>query len=198
MSKRRSLKPPKPNRNHLRGLLRLVVARHTEDLSWLDKVDPVWHRTIITKGQQVPNTGREASSYLWAMENICYEDDGWVCFLQGNPFGHFDGLFEALNKPMQYELQMTPLARGFVPTDAHGAPHDADLPVREFFERFIGPWPTADDGQLMFGPGAQFIVPAAYIRGHTRDEIREIREAVDEHPEGAWAMERIWHPWLVF
>ena len=199
MSRRHhKLKPSKPTRKHLHGLLRLIVARFDEDLSWLRKVDPAWHVNVVTKGIDVPNTGREASSYLWAMENICYEDDGWVCFVQGNPFEHFDDVLAALNDPPQYPLQFVPLVHRYEMTNASGAPHDADLPVREFFERFIGPWPTTDDGTIAFGPGAQFVVPAAYIRGHTKDEIRELRKAIDEHPEGAWAMERLWDPWVKF
>jgi hypothetical protein len=198
MSKRPSLKPPKQSRRHLKGLLRLVVARYDEDLSWLNRIDPLWHRTIVTKGQQLPNTGREASSYLWAMENVTYEDDGWVCFVQGNPFDHYDGLFEALNDPLEYPLQFLPLARGYAQTDATGKPHDHDVPVREFFEKFVGPWPTTDDGAIGFAPGAQFIVPAAYLRGHTKDELRELRAAVDEHEAGAHAMERIWEAWMKF
>ncbi len=185
-------------RNHLRGMLRLVVARYTEDLSWIDRVDPLWHRTVITKGQQIPNVGRVASTYLWAMENVCYEDDGWVCFVQGNPFDHYDGLYQALNDPMQYPLQFLPLGRSYAMTDADGAPHDSGVPVRDFWERLIGPWPTTDDGLLQFAPGAQFIVPAAYIRGKTKDEIREARELVESHEAGAHAMERIWDQWVKF
>lgn len=175
------------------GSLRLVVARYQESLDWVQRVDKKWHRSIVTKGVQVPNTGREASSYLWAMEEF-YEDDGWICFVQGAPFHHYPALYTILNKTPQYPLQYVPLGKGFVKSDEDGGPHDQGLPVKEWWEAMIGEWP----GAATFAPGAQFIVPAAYIRARTLDEIRALRELCDTTEYGAHTMERLWQPWIVW
>lgn len=175
------------------GSLRLVVARHDEDLSWLRKVDKRWHPTIVTKGQQVPNTGREASSYLWAMEKY-REDDGWLCFVQGEPFEHYPELLTVLNDAVAYPPQFVPLGKLMLSSDGDGGPNDSDLPVAEFFESMIGTWP----GSVNFAPGAQFIVPAWILRGKTVDEIRAARELCDGVEGGAHAMERLWWAWLVY
>lgn len=173
---------------------RLVIARHDEDLSWTQKVDrKKWHLTVITKGQQVPNTGREVSSFLYAMSEVCYDDDGWVCFVQGNPFDHYPSLLKILNEGI-LPLQFTPLGKEFVTTDEYGGPHDSDLPVKEWFEDYCGKWP----GDLPFAPGGQFVTPAAWIRGRTKEELRELRKRVEETEEGAYTMERLWYYYLVW
>jgi hypothetical protein len=178
------------------GSLRLVVARHDEDLGWLDRVDRRWHRSVITKGQQVPNTGREASSWLYAMENVCREDDGWVCFVQGDPFDHYPELLTVLNKAAGYPSQFVPLGTEMLSSDGTGGPHDSNLEVADWFEAMIAPWP----GSINFAPGGQFLAPAWILRGRTLDEIRAARALVDEAPEdvGAHTMERLWWAWLVF
>ena len=172
---------------------RLVVARHKEDLGWTQKVDrKKWHLSVVTKGQQVPNEGREASSFLWAMEQF-YEDDGWICFVQGDPFDHYPALLKVLNEGIM-PLQFTPLGKEFLASDENGGPHDADLPVKEWFEEYCGKWP----GPIRFAPGGQFVTPAAWIRSRTKDELRELRERVNASPIGAWTLERLWLPLFVW
>lgn len=190
--------------------LRIVVARHEEDVGWLNAVPKRWHVSVVKKGVHLPNTGREASSYLWAMENVCFEDDGWVMFLQGDPFSLLPGgrlwvgspyahlepeyLMGALAMP-EFPPSFVWLGRpGFV-TERDGSPHHPGLPVGEWHDDICeAPWPEKG---IEFAPGAQFVVPAWMIRGKKKDKIRALREKVDAAPEtGAWCMERLWHTWL--
>ena len=173
---------------------RLVIARHEEDLSWLQKVDRKrWHVTVIKKGEQVPNAGREASSYLYAMSEVCYDDDGWICFVQGDPFDHFPNLIDVLNGGI-LPLQFVPLGIGWYESDEQGGPHDANLPVREWYEEYCGKWRE----NIRFAPGAQFVTPAAWIRSRTQEELRALRERIETTPGGAWTMERLWLPYFTW
>lgn len=167
---------------------------YEEDLSWLHAVNKKWHRSIVTKGQQVPNTGREASSYLWAMEQY-RDDDGWLCFVQGDPFDHYPQLLTLLNKVEEYPKQFVPLGNCFVATDGNGLPHHGGLPVKEWFEALIAPWPGDEKG-LLFAPGAQFLLHGSMLREKSVDDYRAVREKVDNDPAGAWVMERLWWPWF--
>lgn len=171
--------------------LRLVVARHNEDVSWLRDVPKRWHRSVITKGVDIPNEGREASSFLLAMERY-YEDDGWLMFVQGDPFEHCPGLKPVFSLPELPE-QFCPLGFHVVESDETGRPWHDDLPVKEYFEDLIGPW----TGDVQFVGGGQFLIPSWIMRGKTLTEIRELRERVCADPKGAWVMERLWHRWLV-
>lgn len=170
------------------GSLRLVVARHTEDLGWLREVPKHWNVSVVTKGVHLPNTGREASSYLYAMEKF-YEDDGWLMFVQGDPFAHFPHLLEAL-PAKEYSQQFVPVTQYVAESDAAGGPHHWEpLPVKEWYEDFVGPWP----GSVLFYVGAQFMLPAWIMRGRTKNEFRELRERVCAEETGAWTIERLWH-----
>lgn len=174
---------------------RLVIARNDEDLSWTQRVDRKrWHITVIKKGQQVPNAGREASSYLYAMSEVCYDDDGWVCFVQGDPFDHYPALIEVLNGGV-LPMQLVPLGKDWYESDEEGGPwHPVSLPVKEWYEEYIGKWRES----IRFAPGAQFVTPAALIRSRTQDELRALRERVETTPGGAWTMERLWLPYFTW
>ena len=175
------------------GSLRLVVAAYDEDLSWLKQVDKKWEISVIRKDKDIPNVGREASSFLYAMEKF-YEDDGWICFLQGDPFHHCTNILNLLNNIRDYYLIFIPLSDKVLQTYANGGPYDRNLPVKEWHERWIGKWP----GNIAFAPGGQFITPAAWIRSRTLEELREARTAVEELDVGAYTMERLWHPYLTW
>lgn len=186
------------------GSHRLVVARYNEDLGWLHRVAKHWHVTVVKKDTawdaHRPNSGREASSYLWAMEQY-YDDRGVIAFVQGNPFDHCPGLlsFLALDT-IPYEF--LPLGAGYLVCDWEGGPHHPGLPLERWHEDLVGPiptagrWPRREKLALQFVPGAQFCVPAEVIRRKTKEEIRALRERVETEPEAPWVMERLWGPWL--
>jgi hypothetical protein len=173
------------------GTLRLVVARHQENLDWIRKVPKKWNVSVVTKGVQVPNTGREASSYLYAMEKY-YEDDGWTMFVQGDPFEHYPPLMKVLEQG-SLPLRFCPLGFRLEESDEDGAPWDGGLPVRQYFEDLVGPW----TGNVQFAPGAQFVLPSWLIRGRPKEELVELRQRVDADPLGAWTMERLWFRYFV-
>ena len=175
------------------GTFRLVVARQkTEDIAWVNRVSKQWHRTIITKDVDLPNTGREVSSFLLGMERA-YEDDGWIAFVQANPQAHYGQIRIALELK-QLPQQFLWLGDGMAESDEVGRPwHAWELPVKEYYEDLIGPW----KGNVQFAPGGQFIIPAWILRGRTKKELIELRERVCVDPDGPWVLERLWQEYFV-
>ncbi len=117
-----------------------------------------------------------------------YEDDGWICFM---------GAEEPPKEVLSYLHDADPLPLQFVPISSGvraAGPNDAGLPLTGWFEKMIGRWP----GEIPYSPGSQFVIPAAYIRGRTREEIAEARSLRSTHSRGAEIMERLWRVWLVW
>jgi hypothetical protein len=81
----------------------LVVARHEEDTSWYSRIPSGWKLLEVQKGRELPNTGREASSFLWAILHLypTLQDDDVVAFVQADPFDHTPDidLFLLLDRP---------------------------------------------------------------------------------------------------
>lgn len=77
--------------------LELVVARYTEDLSWLRKVPKPVRVTVYDKSGDailqpgalpLPNEGREAHTYLHHLVSQYDSLSEWTIFCQGKPFDH--------------------------------------------------------------------------------------------------------------
>lgn len=66
----------------------VVIARFCEDVTWLQRLPLGWTHRVIQKGVDLPNLGREASSYAWWIEHHHdqIDPDGTYAFLQGHPF----------------------------------------------------------------------------------------------------------------
>lgn len=160
---------------------RLVVARFNENTSWLRLVRKPWKPVIVQKGKDLPNEGREASSYLWAMQQF-YDDDGYIAFVQGDPYAH--AVVHNILRPV---TRFTWMGDSRYLSEEDGSPWHPGLPVREKHEQWIGPWP----GPIKFAAGAQFIVPAELIRTHPKEKYAELQEQMSEG-ENPWVMERLW------
>jgi len=169
----------------------LVVARHNEDVSWLEEVAG-WEGLVVQKGLDLPNVGREASSYLWAMQRL-YDgiaDDDLAAFCQGSAFDHFDR--EELDEPVEWFRPLGARAptgpiSGWHRSFADGAPDHPGLPIRESYEAWVArPWP----GHVDFVAGAQFIVTGACLKQHPKERYAGLAEQMNG--PGPWVMERLW------
>jgi hypothetical protein len=168
----------------------LVVARYQEDISWSDSLPAGWERLVVQKDVDVPNEGREASSYLWAMSRLFHEplDHELVCFAQGNPFDHCPDLLAALEED---SAGFRPLGLWRVECDEAGRPHHQGLPVREQFEALLDQeWP----GSVKFTAGAQFVVDGRTLRSRPAHGYRKLQSMMGG--VNAWVMERLWEAWL--
>lgn len=166
----------------------LVVARHNEPIDWLP---PDWEAMIVQKTMQVPNIGREASSYLWAITQLYpdLEDDDLVAFVQGDPSPHVGDLNAALRQPV---ADFTWIRDVLFECDGNGVPHHGGLDIAGAHERFIGPFP----GRVSFAPGAQFIATGALILSLPLESYQEALEWVYVTQDAPWILERLWERFL--
>ncbi|HSE45231.1 MAG TPA: hypothetical protein VLA89_07865, partial [Gemmatimonadales bacterium] len=134
----------------------LIVARHQENLGWLSATPEGWTPFVVYKDIDLPNEGREASSYFYALAKIHYRPGDTLAFLQGDPFQHIrpDVLRERLTGPIK---GFTHLSEMIVADDADGHPWHPGLPVGKRFDEWIG----GDRPEMFeFPAGAQFAIPA--------------------------------------
>lgn len=168
----------------------LIVARHVESAEWAQAIEG-WRVLVVQKDRDLPNEGREASSYFWAFHHL-YErlspDDRVAC-VQGDPFAH-DNSFPA---SLEIDCQgFEPLGHWHVECDLSGAPHHPGLPLADSAWRWFG---LELPDRIHFTAGAQFMVPGRLILKHPRAFHMEMVGRMSE-PLAPWVMERLWELWL--
>ena len=167
----------------------LVVAKHHEDTSWLADRPRGWEFFVVTKDVEVPNDGREASSWLWAMEQLWEAADphDQIAFVQGDPFPHEPDLFNVLTK--LDSLSYVPIGNQHHIDDWNGFPHGGGLEIRKFWERHIG------DGCPQYFPfvaGGQFAISGDNLCSRDRDWYTGLCQAAVEEEKAPWILERLW------
>lgn len=166
----------------------LIVARHQEDIGWLDDAEG-WRLCVVQKGADLPNEGREASSYFWAIHRLygTLGPDDVVACVQADPFPHCPDLLAELE---QETTGYRPLGNWQVVCDKDGAPHHPGLDLDPVYRRWVGGDPPS---QYVFTAGAQFTVPARLILRRPDNYWRNMVKRMDGN--GPWQMERLW-PYL--
>lgn len=165
----------------------LVVARWQEDISWLDGVDG-WKKLVVQKGEQLPNEGREASSFFWALHQLYdgLKRDQRVLCVQANPFDHsHDPLAEGLQEMDGFAH----VGHWRIESDLQGAPHHPGLPMADMFRKWFGHEPPQS---FPFCAGGQFVVDAQTIRRFPRGFYKRMVKHMNDHAEAPWVMERLW------
>lgn len=160
--------------------MKLVVAQYQEDVSWVSDF-LAWEPLIVQKEVDLPNVGREPSSFFWAMERL-YDTNETLAFVQGDPFAH------APNMNLRPVEEFTWLGHATYLADVDGGPHHYGLPVREKLSQWCEQeW----DGPVMFAAGGQFLLPGYRLRKWPHEKYAGMREemSLDMNP---WVMERLW------
>jgi hypothetical protein len=76
-----------------------VIAKYQEDTTWTLRLKvPSF---IVEKGKEMPNVGRETSSYLWYIVTHYDQLQGMYIFCQGNPFDHEPLMVEKINQTLE-------------------------------------------------------------------------------------------------
>lgn len=167
----------------------LIVARHNEDISWLDQLPDGWEPWVIQKGEDLPNEGREGASFLHALAALrkpARVADQYA-FVQGDPWPHCRRLWEELEQPVAWFKW---LGEDHT-SDAAGGPHHTGLPVRRCYQQWLQTtWPACD--QLNFAAGGQFVVSGRAVKAHPATFYKTLKTLVCSEPDGPWVMERIW------
>jgi len=169
-----------------RPLRHLVVARHEEDLSWL----PVkgWRERVVQKDVDLPNEGREASSYLHALHELYPRVSArtLIACVQGNPFPHCEELKERLLGDFS---GFTFLGHWMTSDDRFGNPNHGGLALGERFREWLGEEPPE---RFEFAAGAQFVVSGELVKSRPRKFYRDLYELSMTDEQAPWIFERFW------
>lgn len=187
--------------------LELVVARHEEDLAWIRRVPREFTVTIYNKGSDLPdtiplpNTGREAHTYLHHLTERYATLADVTVFVQGHPFDHapdlhkiLRGLTEGSFKAPDFHwlgfLADTDDSRGrrlFVPWTKN--PDRTELPLDEFHQQiFREPGPAS----YRFFVGAQFIISRPTALRRDRAFYEHAGRLATASPLAPHCFERCW------
>ena len=108
--------------------------------------------------------------------------------MQGDPVPHCGTLKEDLESADGFRL----LGHWHVEDDMNGAPHHPGLPLREYWDDWIGgPYPD----KLQFVAGGQWVAPAELLLSRP---VTVYQQMVGEmsRPKAPWVMERLWRYWF--
>jgi hypothetical protein len=151
-----------------------VVARYNEDVSWCVDCD------IIQKGKDIPNKGRESSSYAWWIYQNYDNLPENIIFLQGNPFEHAKDI-------NQETYSIKPLGDIFI-CDRQGNPHHPGLEI----ERLANLLDIEIPDKLCFVVGAQFVVHRDLILKRPKVWYKLLYLLANYFPNAPWILERLW------
>jgi hypothetical protein len=195
-----------------------VVARHGEDVSWLDAWLPFVDRvTVYDKSDDpmtsphpklavvpLPNVGREAHTYARHMATRHGDLCATVVFTQGKYEDHlshaeFDAMVRgrgrsdaAMDVPWHQSVME---AMGWTPARNWAADpmQPAGMTVGKYFLTYVGDDLVALD-RVRYWPGAIFAVSADAVRRHPAAKYAAIADTLTSgsNPEAAHVMERFW------
>lgn len=133
-----------------------VIARYKEDISWVEQIPNKFHTKyeIIQKDLDMPNVGREPSSFFFYIIKNYAQLRGDYYFLQGYPFDHAP---DVLTTDKRY---FGDLHR----CDSNGNPDHLGLRMHEVLD-VLG----LEGKDFLFRAGCQFKVSAEEIRKHPID-----------------------------
>jgi len=148
----------------------LVLARYNENISWSSKYD---HVHIVQKERDLPNKGRESSSYIWWVIQNYEKLPEKVHFLQGNPFAHTNDNLESTYFPE---------------TDRNGCALHCGLK----FEEITIPLGIELPERWSFPAGANFEVTKSEILKYKYDWYKKAYNLSINHEQAPWIFERLW------
>ena len=164
------------------GRVVLVIARFAEDVGWAASFPG--EVVVVQKDRDLPNVGREASSWLWFMETAAVDPDATYAFLQGDPTAH--GVGPACIRRVD---AFTPIGSVVLSCGLDGSPNHPDLPLAERAREWFGAELRAPIG---FHAGAMFLAPGRLLLTRPREWYADLRRRVERDEKGPWVMERMW------
>lgn len=187
--------------------LELVVARCSEDIAWLRRVPRGFAVTVYDKGNpspagiQLPNTGREAHTYLRHLAERYETLADLTVFVQGHPFDHAPDLRRRLSALTDGRERVedffwlgfvadTDDARGqrlFVPWSKNA--DGRELRMDDFHRQLFG---VSGAALYRFFPGAQFAVSRRAAHRRSAGFYRAAEELAAAFPDAAHCFERTW------
>lgn len=163
----------------------LVVAKFQEDTAWTELVDD-YKITIYTKGVDLPNIGRESSTYLHHIINNYKNLADITVFCQGDPFTHYKDFINQLQKTTE-ETSYKGFSDFLATSDGNGCPHHCGLRIAKF-EQLMG----LQEYPLIFDAGAQFLVRKEKIFKYGLAFWKYLYNLHEEEEQMPWILERYW------
>lgn len=163
----------------------IVIARYEEDISWTVQLPSDTEFIVVQKGIDLPNTGRESSSYLHYIINQYDALDGLYFFVQGNPFDHAPVPDFTIRKSPHFFGRINM----FYP---NGGPDAAGINVADFAAEagiHISGYPAE------FFMGAQFLINSELIKSYPKSFYEKILKMHEKYYWAPWIMERLWN-WI--
>jgi hypothetical protein len=186
----------------------LIVSRYNEDVSWLSEFYDNYRIFLYNKGDHIegsinlPNVGREGSTYL---THIIYNYDNlddWVFFTQGNPFDHVRNYKKILREfphttdstifenPNQLQFFCDDVRfKKILYSKPNGYPHDRrGMDINEVWIKLFTDPPLK---LYPFTRGAIFAVSRDTIRMRSVDFYKKANELCVNNYLGPWIFERL-------
>lgn len=152
-----------------------VVAKHKENTDWCKDC------VIIEKDKDVPNQGRESSSYAWYIIQNYDNLPEQITFCQGDPFDHCPNILTETKSDFTTHGQI-------FRSDHNGNPHHGGLRIKELANELGIEIPE----KLDFIVGAQFTVSRERILKHPKEFYEKLYNLANTFPEAPWCLERLW------
>lgn len=199
----------------------VVIAKYSEDLSWLDQFKEVnreksMNTFIYDKSRNpspehipLPNVGREADTYLHHICNHYDSPSECLILLQGNPREHTNVPVVKWKLPDSSAItKLTAFFTNIITETHHEDPGQSKygLPVVQKSRQYFNVSPVT----VSFAAGAQYIVPYAVIRKRPKHLYEMLYQHIHKHVDlnwdsakdrvshvkddelDAWTMERLW------
>lgn len=156
--------------------MKFVIAKYKEDTSWARNLPHI----LITKEIEIPNVGREATSYLYFIVSNYKNLRGEYVFCQGHPFDHWPNFVSDIKKHRSVGTVFS--------CRKDGTPNEPDLPIHEICQALD--LPILD--VYTFRTGAQFRINAQQIKARPLEWYAKALILSITEPKAPWVFERIW------
>lgn len=146
-----------------------IIAKFNEDVSWV-----TGPHVIVQKDKDLPNLGRETSSYLWWIIQNYENLPDTMHFLQANPFDHVNENLET---------------KWWADSDKEGNPHHPGLLIEPLANELGINLP---EGFWLFPAGACFKVTRDEVLKYPKEWYEKAFKLSNEYPQAPWIFERLW------
>ena len=167
-------------------MLQIVVAQYHENIDWTQGLNAI----VYKKGIDLPNVGREASTWL---HYICTNYNNlpeYICLLQGDPFTHFPNILEWISKWEPRPLPIYFLGPRLY-DNSFGSPHHwrGQIPIGTYYKEFFTNKPPR---LFIFSAGAQYLFHRSRVLNKPLEWFQKLYEKSMEDPISPWVFERLW------
>lgn len=161
---------------------RIIVAKYKENNNWYNKYPEA---IVYTKEVDLPNRGRESSTYLQHIVNNYDLLDDYTIFCQANPFEHCKNFEKQIE---DYKHNYKEYGDKVVSCDENGSPQHTGLKVGVACNKLLG----YKLKNYSFVPGAQFVVSKERIKQRSKKFYEKLLVYSLEDGAAPWVLERLW------